>query len=158
MRIAIVSLVLFSFFAPELCAQTGADLLAQAKISVANNQAKQGLEQGSQAIKAFEQEKDLSNWIKAQRWLVETACDESQNPYNALLLTDQALSDPFLQPKTADEYFLFCKFLTYSSWLAKEIGDFVRVKKDLEEAHQIFKEKLGGKYPSIANYLYPEYG
>lgn len=145
-------------FAADLFAQSGADYLSLAKKSLEEDQPGKAREEAERAIQAFQQEKKLSAWIQAQRTRAEATYAETQNPYDALRVTDMAMTNPFLKPATEEEYFILCKFITYQSWLAKEIGDFIRVKKDLEEAHRLFKGKLNGKYPIIANYLYAELG
>jgi CHAT domain-containing protein len=140
-----------------LCAQTGKEWLAKAQESEETD-LELAKTQTNQSLQACERERDLSTWIQAQRVLAEIVLAQTQNPFEAIQATEQALANPFLSPQTEDEYYYYCKFLTFKSWLGKQVGDFVRVKADLEKAHWIFNEKLAGKHLPIANYLYAELG
>lgn len=155
MRYSIVLVFLFCVF--PLLAQTGEERLDQANQSLQKD-AEGAKTQARAAIKAFEQEKNLSGWFKAQRVLSLASRKTGQDVYEVLLMAEKTVSDPFVKPVTEQEYHDFCKFLLFKAWLAKEVGDFVRVKKGLEEARRIFKQKTGESDPAVATFLYRELG
>jgi CHAT domain-containing protein len=145
------------FCCATLCAQTGKEWLTKAQESESND-LELAKTQIYKALQACERERDLSTWIQAQRVLAEIVLAQTQNPFEAIQVTERAISNSFLRPKTEDDYRYYCKFLTFKSWLSKQVGDFVGVKTDLEKAHWVFNEKLAEKDRSIANYLYAELG
>jgi len=156
MRYTLVLVILFS--ALSLRAQTGDEMLDLAKQSLNEKDAASAQTQASAAIKAFEKEKNLSGWIKAQRVSAKASIETGQDLYEVLLLVEKVVSNPFTKPTTDQEFHDFCKFLLYKAELTKKFGDFVKVKKDLEEARRIFKQKIGEKDPIVAAFLYRELG
>lgn len=110
------------------------------------------------AIKAFREEKNLVNWLSAQRTYALIVAKHKKDPFQALQLMDDAVAQSWRKPETKEEYLQKCYSSMWEARIANKAGDFIKVKQALQQANAIFKENLASEDADIAEFIFLESG
>lgn len=110
------------------------------------------------AIKVFREEKNMVDWLGAQRTYALIVAKHKKDPFQALKWMDDAVLQAWKKPETKEEFLQKCYSLMWEARIANRAGDFIKVKMALQEANAIFREHLASEDPDIAEFIYLESG
>lgn len=126
--------------------------------SLGPTEAKRALGACLYAIQAFSKQKNLADWLKAQRTYATIVARHRKEPFHALELMEAAHLQAWKKPETEAEFLQKCYSYMWEARIANWVGDFIKVKSALQKANVIFEKNLNSADPAIAEFIFLEAG